>query len=241
LIKTAASVIINNDLCCPHITTWGDSLGQQEDYSLLLRMLPLESDRRNMSRSDNHMWPKGTFIQLSNRLPIRIDQRQQRKHNRNEWQFASKELSLAPHIPDPKIPTKLHIFCYDDQRYISCVSLSRYRHVDEVLQHLLDKSNPNKLFEVTFSEGLRHAKSFAASMISIDIDGDSDDETDPIGKFIISLICPLSRGKMELPVRGKDCLHQQVSHNRQQEETVELRLLTISAFKYGSVLTFETS
>ena len=211
LIKTAVSFVLNTDMYRSHIDSWGNEISNQQRYSLLLRMFPLDNSHTNRTRADDHIWPKGTFIQLSNNRPIFIEQRKQRKHDLNEWCFMCKELSLASHIADPKIPTQVHIFCYDDQRYISCVSLSRYRPVDEVLRSLLDKNNPKKLHEVSYTEGLQRAISFAASLVSIDIDGDDDDETDAIGKFIVSLRCPLSRTIMEIPVRGKACLHHQVS------------------------------
>ena len=217
LIKTAASLIINTDSYRSHINSWGGKDPKQEKYSVLLRMLPLENENDNLTRSDNHIWPKGTFIQLSSNKPMVIDQRKQINHDRSVWRFMSRELSLAPHITDPKIPTQIHIFCYDDQIYTLCVSLSRYRSVDEVLQSLLDKDNPQKLCEISFSEGFERTISFAASLVSVDIDGDADDETDEVGKFVVSLICPLSRTIMELPVRGKKCLHQQVSWTRQSK------------------------
>ena len=209
LIKTAASFVLDTDTYSAQIDAWGKKQPVQSTNSLVLRMLPLEYDRKNMIRSDNHLWPRGTFIQVSER-PISIEQRKQLKHKLKEWRYMSKELNLASLIPNPKLPTPIDIFCYDDQVYIVCVSRSRYRSVDEVLHSLLDISSPKKIFEISFAAGLQRAVSSAASLISIDIDGDDNDATNELGKFIVSLKCPLSRAIMEIPVRGKDCVHHQV-------------------------------
>jgi hypothetical protein len=216
LIQTATSFEVNVESYCDHITCSGDlPLLQQLEtmqYSLLLRMLPFAYEPYAKKRADNHLWPKGTFLQIFDQ-PTVLCQRKQQKFNPKDWRFMSKELNLAPFLTGREDPGIIDIFCHDEQRFIICVSLSRKRTVDEILEVLLDPTHPEKIHSVSCDEGIRRAIALTSSLVCIDLDADNDGKdnvTNEIGKSMVSLLCPISKKMMKIPVRGKKCLHLQV-------------------------------
>jgi hypothetical protein len=212
LIQTAAFFALDIDSTREMNLSWGidrsTSPWKDEESTLLLRMLPQNYDSKK--RSDYHSWPKGTFLQI-NGQPISIHQRKQIHYNTKEWKDMSQELNIVPAIKNPHLPSKVEIFCYDDQPYLYCVSFNQYRSVDTLLKCLTSTTSPEKIKTVPSDEGKKQAISFAASLISIGIDSDDeDDKTDELGKFVVSLKCPISKSIMDIPVRGKNCMHRQV-------------------------------
>ena len=71
--------------------TWGNSEKthiQANEHRLVLIAIPLTPNKKK--RADTHLWPKGTFVQITagyrgRATPIRIVQRKQQSHDLKEW------------------------------------------------------------------------------------------------------------------------------------------------------------
>jgi hypothetical protein len=96
---------------------------------LLLRMLPVNNRSYKTKRADNHLWPKGTFLQINGK-PTRIQQRRQQAHNLIDWKGQSSEINLAKYISTPWQKNVIDICCFDDHEYIFAVTFSEYQSAD---------------------------------------------------------------------------------------------------------------
>jgi hypothetical protein len=183
-----------------------------DEYAILLRMIPLDHKEGSKRRADCHIWPKGTFLQI-NGVPTSLIQRRQPRCNSRQWAGISDGLNIVPLIQNPNSPSTIEIFCYDDQSYVYCASLSQYRSVDHVLWRLTKGGSQERITVVPLDESKRRAVSFAKSLVTIDIDEyDGDNAMEEQGKFNVSLKCPISKSAMQIPVRGRNCSHRQVRH-----------------------------
>jgi hypothetical protein len=181
-----------------------------DEYAILLRMIPLDYEKMSNRHADCHVWPKGTFLQV-NGLPISLVQRRQPRHNPKEWIGISDGLNISPLIQNPSSPITIEMFCYDNQTYVYCLSLSRYRSLHHVFWRLTKGGIQDRITVVPLDESMRRAVSFAKSLVSIDIeDDDFCNTTNDQGKFVISLKCPISKSILQIPVRGRNCSHRQV-------------------------------
>jgi hypothetical protein len=184
------------------IQGWGgtktDSFTQGE-RRLLLRMLPLKPASKK-KRADTHLWPKGTFVQLSGSA-VPIEQRRQQSHDPTEWKMMSKPLDLTANIRHPTDYHKLEICTYDDEQYVMCVAVCSYQ-------------TPETLYDKVLSEWAdrlseEDAMSYALEMANQQTVVLDDVDHDELNSFIFTLSCPLSMQIIKTPVRGKHCTHWQ--------------------------------
>ncbi|KAL7535627.1 hypothetical protein ACHAWF_007438 [Thalassiosira exigua] len=88
---------------------WGVNCGDARtryctgDRRLLLRALPLKRPAKDAKkRSDDHLWPIGTFLQVSHggrQRAIAVAQRRQQSHDPRLWKGICRPLDLTPYLP----------------------------------------------------------------------------------------------------------------------------------------------
>jgi len=93
---------------------WGELITTYRtgDRRLLLRMLPLMLGEKEKKRSDTHLWPIGTFLQLSRGTQeqvLLLHQRQQQSHDPKLWKGLCHPLDLTAILPDANAPFSLKI------------------------------------------------------------------------------------------------------------------------------------
>lgn len=212
--KTVASFSIDENLLQRNmidaVKNWGKDGGTPIDgeYRLLLRFLPKDPKDNKKKRADCHLWPKGTFLTL-NGNPITIDQRRQQSHNHLEWKGMSKHLDLGKHINAPSQMNKIGICCVDPDQYYFTLALCKYRSPATLVNQLLT-SNKLTLEWLSLEDSVKKAKSFTSQAVVLDDDEDDDSDNTDIAKFVFSLIDPISKVPMKIPVRGRSCKHWQV-------------------------------
>ena len=179
------------------------------EFGIFLKMIPVEY--KSKSRADTHLWPKGTFLQVKN-LPVRLAQRSQQSHDARLWKGQSKMLDMTSMV-DPSEKTFVQLLCHDEEPYYFMLGFVRYESVDSIYDQLLSTSS--LLPFITYEKSLVRAKQKAnAEVLTVDSDDDQDGSEESLGKFIFSLVCPLSRHIMETPVRGQHCRHFQVRNSQ---------------------------
>jgi hypothetical protein len=183
---------------------------------LILRMLPCNPPTQGTgsassyrTRVDCHIWPKGTFLQ-HNGNPVRLRQRKLDKGNRTWKHSDPKELhvlDLTPRIQDPRTEQVLDLCCYDDEPFLYCLSICRYRSHEALYRSLTLSSSPERLEMIPYDAGLARIIELANPVLL-----DGVEETDPGGDNFAyySLLCPLTMKTMSHPVRGRKCSHFQV-------------------------------
>jgi len=114
----SSCAMVSVDLSASTSNSLGVKWGTKEDVKtgdrrLLLRMLPLKRTEQDCKkRSDTHLWPKGTFIQLekgASQQVLGITQRRQQRHDPNEWKGMSHPLDLTSIIKDARSPFRVKI------------------------------------------------------------------------------------------------------------------------------------
>ena len=218
LIKRAAvynlSLPLEDNFGIPG-TQWGkrrgDKGGGNGDLALLLRMLPADNQVYQKKRADCHLWPKGTFLQINGKK-VSILQRKQQGHDEREWKGMSTELDVTQHIIDPKQQNSIQIFCHDDQLYVFVFSICKYRSVSQLYKSLTSPASEEAITVLPWEACFDKALHFARQQMTVAIDGDHGEvqEVGEEGKFVFSLLCPISKTIMTTPVRGRNCKHFQV-------------------------------
>lgn len=183
---------------------------------LILRMLPCNPPTQGKlsvssyrSRVDCHIWPKGTFLQ-HNGNPAKLRQRKLDKGNRTWKHSDPKELhplDLTLRIQDPRTEQVLELCCYDDEPFLYCLSICRYRSHAALYRSLTLENSPERLETVPYDAGLARIIELAKPVLL-----DGVEEASPGGDNFAyySLLCPLTRKTMSHPVRGRKCSHFQV-------------------------------
>ena len=175
------------------------------ELGVFLKMIPVA--HKSKTRADTHLWPKGTFLQVNN-LPVRLVQRSQQTHDSKLWKGQSKMLDVTS-MMNPTQKNFLQLLCHDEEPYYFMIGFVRYESVDSIYDLLLSKNS--LLPFITYEKSLVRAKQKAnAEILTVDSDDDQGGGEESLGKFIFSLVCPLSRQSMETPVRGQHCRHFQV-------------------------------
>jgi hypothetical protein len=184
---------------------------------LLLKMIPLfpPSGTGKKAKADGHLWPKGTFLQITTGVTaerIRIQQRKQQQHNDKLWKGMSNYLDLTEHISSRQ-PFKIEMICHDEEPFFICVAFCRYRSADRLFKLLTTPTSIAPIRRVCESkeEAQRKIVDLASSqMIVLDDDDGSPEKEENAGVFSFSLIDSYSKKLIKTPVRGCRCSHFQV-------------------------------
>jgi hypothetical protein len=185
------------------------------DTRLLFFTIPLAPPTKK--RSDGHVWPIGTFLQLTTTVgnehhirPIHLKQRSET--NLQKWTGMCHVLDLTPNIKDPKTPTKIEAITHDENLFYACAIYAKYRSPETLFNLLMDDKSPDLIRKLTEEEGLEKVKRlFSSTVVVHDSDSeDGDGETEEAGKSIFSLKDAFSAKLIRTPVRGKNCTHFQV-------------------------------
>jgi len=194
---------------------WGKELVaddmKTERYALMIRMLPLNKSDK-MKRADGHLWPKGTFLMVNGK-PTQILQRRQEGHDEKSWKGVGKHLDLTPLIHDPNQELSIDMGCYDEEQYLFCLSICKYRSVDSLFSVLTTRHNKEAITYMSRQESLKKIDGFVSSrglVLLDDDDNNNDGQEQHLGKIVFPLKCEISKKLIKVPVRGKDCRHFQV-------------------------------
>ena len=209
------------------------------DRRLIVRTLPLQRTPKDVKkRADGHLWPKGTFLQLTRaghkRVLGSIQQRKQQSHDLTEWKGISHPFDLTTEVPNTKTPIQLDMATREIVEnassspdasagtlagsYAVHVAICEYIEPDDLYEQLMGKA-PGEVSipKISLPSAKKIALEYMAGQtVSI---VDSDDEDDDVGghgtaleegrSLTFSLICPMSKAAMETPVRGRNCKHLQ--------------------------------
>jgi MIZ/SP-RING zinc finger. len=185
---------------------------QYKERRLILRSLPIIiPEKYKKARSDTHLWPKGTFVQLNN-VPILIVQRRQQSHDHMLWKGLSHMLDLTQAISNYEVKQKLTICTKDADSYNFQLVLCEYIPPNVIFDRCVGEG-PLALTKLTFEEGRALIQQNFDEKNAVVLD-DSDGESEtPIDKskisLTISLLCGASMSAIQVPVRGKKCKHMQ--------------------------------
>jgi len=180
---------------------------------LLMRTIPLRiPEKYKKKKSDTHLWPKGTFIQL-NSNQIQLIQRKQQSHDPTLWKGMCHTLDLTQYVKTPMQLNGLRLCTRDDDTYAIQLALCEYISPDALYALCInsDESNTQKIPKLTYEEGLLVAMKYLKKDAVV---LDSDDESDSAESLAditltFSLICSMSMMAIRTPVRGKNCKHMQ--------------------------------
>jgi hypothetical protein len=184
------------------------------DCVLHLKMLPEAHDAATAIKSDTHLWPKGTFLQI-NGSPRRVMQRTQQSPPYDAtWKNVCKEFHCSDFFSGKSERNFIQICCADEDQFFYILSYCSYVSPENLYSKLIDPKDSARIPRQSFTAGLEKALEFANQQMTLSNDCDDDEvsETDTKGKFVFSLTCPLSRTIMVTPVRGAQCTHFQVSN-----------------------------
>jgi hypothetical protein len=193
------------------IKNWGVSppLAYKDgDIRILAAMLPAKVPKNDKffvkkARADYHLWPKGTFFQVSNK-PRKIDQRLQ--NNLGEWKGLCSMLDLVQHIPFSSAPAEhtVNALILDDEAYFLCISVCRYLSpqslYDRLMTHCIQILTEAESLQIALNQVREH------QVVVLDIDR-NDKEEAAATSLIFKLTCPISSTLMKTPVRASQCSH----------------------------------
>ncbi|KAL3764063.1 hypothetical protein ACHAW5_000538 [Stephanodiscus triporus] len=224
---------------------WGKKLTQPGllqtgDRRLILRTLPLQrSTKEKKKRADCHLWPKGTFIELSyggSGKVAKIIQRRQQSHDPSEWKGSSYPLDLTEDVASTNVPIEIKLCSYevvenseteDDAvkgtltgSFALHVAICEYVSPDALYDQLMGKVVGSDVIipRMSLRSARKLAKDYLADQTVSIIDSDDEDDNaridtgdKPSGDkhLNFSLLCPISMTAMETPVRARQCKHLQ--------------------------------
>jgi MIZ/SP-RING zinc finger len=180
------------------------------DVRLVLRMLPCQppqrptgksASKKALMRSDYHLWPKGTFMQIDH-IEREIVQRKQQSHDVTEWSYLCRMLDVTQFVQTPATVTITGLF-HDPDPYYLCVAICRYRAPQHLYRILMDGSINKLSREDSIQVALEHAKKNAVVCLDDSVENDNSSPS----SFIFKLTCPISSAVMTTPVRGRQCNH----------------------------------
>jgi hypothetical protein len=206
---------------------WGrkKSAGElkEGESRLLLKMMPLHPPpgAGKRAKADGHLWPKGTFLQITTGVTttrIRIQQRRQQQHNERLWKDMSNYLDLTEHLSSTTLrqPFKIEMICHDEEPFFICVAFCRYRSANAIFKMLTTPTSIAPIRRVFESkeEAKRKIVDLASSqMIVLDDDDGSAEKEEHAGVFSFSLVDSYSKKLIKTPVRGRCCAHFQVRYH----------------------------
>lgn len=190
------------------------------DLALLLRMLPIKIDPKYKNkRARCHLWPMGTFLMVDG-VPISLHQRKQASHDLTKWEYQCQPVDLAAHIKftSNNQNTRIAMCCHDKTQYFFMVALCSYKSSSTLTKRLLEPSN-NSLERLSLEQSIEKAMNYInqQSVVIDDTNADPSSATSEVGKLVFSLIDPIGKQPMKIPVRGQRCRHFQVCKTNQDK------------------------
>ena len=191
---------------------------RDRSYKVILHMIP-RKQKPSKKRADCHLWPMGTLLQIDSK-PTEIQQRKQQAHDHTEWKRPSHPLDITAAVLTARLSRlEVALTAYDAATYAIHVSVCQTWTPQVLSAGILQKRSIITFLDPPTS--VAKAKDMAAKCKSLcvvdddDADGDEANNTDTAasdqGKFVFSLLCPLTKKPIVSPVRGKHCKHWQVS------------------------------
>ncbi len=183
---------------------------QHRERRLLLRALPLVVEEKYKTlKSDTHLWPKGTFVQV-NSQPLIISQRKQQSHDEKLWKGIS-HISDMTHLVRPHqqgFQLKLEICTKDTAPYHFQLALCEYTPPENLFEQCIGHGERG-IIKLSYEEGralVQHNLDQKDAVVLDDSDGE-DNDTSVEKSNIYSLLCKVSMSAIQTPVRGKHCKH----------------------------------
>mmetsp|Transcript_99005 Transcript_99005/g.285706 ORF Transcript_99005/g.285706 Transcript_99005/m.285706 type:complete len:932 (+) Transcript_99005:186-2981(+) len=186
----------------------GAANNKDGDFVLMLRMLPIKKDPK-YKRAPCHLWPKGTFLTI-NGTPRELIQRKQANHDPAKWEGNCIPLDLSSIMESASQDITIAMCCQDDKQFAFSVSICFYKTPAKLQKELLSVTNP--FFETLSPEqSMKKAMIFMKknSMITIDDDDGASGEKREMARLVFSLMDPVTKTPIKIPVRGRDCKHWQ--------------------------------
>ena len=200
---------------------------------VLIRMLPYDLSKQKNGgkhRADAHLWPKGTYLQIST-VPGKpthhtLQQRKQQPHDASKWLGICRHLDVTSLVLNAwelksksrrgSSPSIVELSCYDPQIYMFSLALCRYRS-PTALQSLLLQPNYQMMKRVSLIEMHERAKKLMDSKeVVLDDDSDNDqnghnNQPKELRSIRFSIRDPITMAPLKVPVRGTKCRHVSVS------------------------------
>jgi hypothetical protein len=191
--------------------SWGKVCTSTVDkgVALLLRVLPVTPTYKN--RSDCHLWPKGTFLEVGQEQttmkPVILSQRRQQRHDLTEWKGLSKVVDVSNYILNARKPVTIQMTCHEESVYAYSLSVCQYRSWESLFV-ILTGDGERALEKLSRATCLESAIQVAQRQMVV-LDSDNEDEAEENGTMVFSLTCPISKKIMLTPVRAQGCKHWQ--------------------------------
>ena len=177
---------------------------------LILRALPLVvPEKYKKLKSDTHLWPKGTFIQVNN-TPCLLQQRKQQSHDEKLWKGMCQQFDLTEILNSRNVgaPLKVEVCAKDTDAYNFQLAICKYTPPQKLFEKCIGNNN-GSIMKLSFEEGralLQQNLDQKDAVVLDDSDGD-DDASSVDESNIYSLLCGVSMAAIQTPVRGKNCKH----------------------------------
>ena len=196
--------------------SWGQARTELSNGETRLLLISLPKNPSPKKRADYHLWPKGTFVQLTGDMgsfAVSLKQRKMQTHDEKEWKGLSSVLDLTSYVKDPRRPLKVNIATHDPDTYIFGVGLFTFRSAEYLSKKILSPDYPYCISTLTRDEGMQkalgHARATMLSLVDDEEPGNNDSKhvEEEAGLMIISLFDSSTKQVLKRPVRGKDCRH----------------------------------
>jgi hypothetical protein len=181
-----------------------------KEKRLILRALPLVVEEKYKKiKSDTHLFPKGTFVQVNN-IPMMILQRKQQSHDESLWKGMCHHLDLTHMLNSRQgeFPLKVEVCVKDKAPYNFQLAVCEYTPPENLFQRCIGDGE-GAIMKLSYEEGralVQQNLDQKDAVVLDDSDGDDNDTT--IEKSnIYSLLCGVSMSSIQTPVRGKSCKH----------------------------------
>ena len=195
-----------------------------KERRIIVRTLPLiPNPKYKKIRSDTHLWPKGTFMQLDSRQVYPIFQRKQQQHDPSLWKGMSHIADITEYLSGDtisynqkhNIPMNLTLCSKDGEMYGIQIALCEHVSPDALFDQCMASGEKSSIAKMNYQNGWKQSmKHFDKETLVLDSDDEDDDDdavngnkNNAIESVTISLICPVMMKVIQTPVRGKRCKH----------------------------------
>ena len=203
-----------------HLLNAGTKFGRSDkEKRLLLRALPIKvPEKYKKMRSDTHLWPKGTFVQMNGRT-IALTQRKQQSHEHTLWKGMCQMFDITSELEGTSTSKGLNLdVCTKDKDgYYFQLAICEFSPPEVLFERCIGEGQ-GAITKLSFEEGRALVQQNLDQKDAVVLD-DSDDEDDDKGTtdtldasnvyLTCSLLCGVSMSAIQTPVRGKNCKHMQ--------------------------------
>lgn len=182
------------------------------EQRLILRCLPLKiKEEYKTLRADIHLWPKGTLLEVNDRV-IALQQRKQQSHDHSLWKGLSYPLDVTRYV-SPSKPIKMTIGSKDSDLYGIQLAICEYISADTLFKRCMTSEDSRSIEKLKFDEAKALWQKYLEEHKVVVLDNpDEEDESDRHNQSthtVCSLLCTVSKTPIKVPVRGKNCHHMQ--------------------------------